>query len=468
MKKVLAFDFGASSGRAILGEYENGKLRYSEVHRFENTPVQQDGHLRWDFPDLMKNVHIAIEKAGKVDSIAFDTWGVDFGLLDKDGKLLENPVHYRDTRTEHTLEKAFAVMDEQQLYAATGNQLMAINTLFQLMETDLSKADKMLFMPDLFAYQLCGNAVCEQSIASTSQLLDLNEKSWSKPVLDAFKISQQLFAPLVQSGSVIGEYNGAKIVSVAGHDTQSAVAAMPSQQEDAAFLSCGTWSLLGCELDQPVLTEESRKAELSNELGANGKINYLKNITGLWLIQESRRQWQREGKNYSFAEIAELAQKAQPMRCFVDVNAPDLALPGDIPSRIQAHCEKTGQYVPQTVGEIARCIYESLALCYKNTLGQMQQLTGKRFSVLHMLGGGCNAALLCQLTADALGIPVKAGPVEATALGNIILQLKALGELETIGQGRALIAATEPIKQYYPIDQENWIAYTAFKNVLEK
>ena len=280
MKKLLAFDFGASSGRAILGEYENGALTYREIHRFENNPVEENGHLRWNFPELMREVYRALEMAGPVDSIAFDTWGVDFGLLDENGNLPEKPVHYRDSRTQHTLKKAFSVMSAQDLYAATGSQLMAINTLFQLIETDLSKAKQVLFMPDLFAYQLCKKAVCEQSIASTSQMLDLQKKAWSETVLSAFEIPKEIFAPLVQSGTVIGEYQGAKVVAV---NTRSSVKA-PSQpcppKTKTATRDLVSWSLFGCELDAPVLTAQSREAEMSNELGANGKINYLKNITG--------------------------------------------------------------------------------------------------------------------------------------------------------------------------------------------
>ncbi len=293
MKRVLAFDFGASSGRAILAEYQDGRLTYKEVHRFENCPREQDGHFRWDFADLMANVRLGIEKAGPFDSIGFDTWGVDFGLLDEQGQLLGDPVHYRDSRTEGMVEKALQTMPAAALYAATGSQIMGINTLFQLLAVKESdpeiwdKAKRLLFMPDLFAHALCGSDACETTIASTSQMLDANTRNWSKEVLDAFAIPENLFAPRVDSGAVVGEYKGAKVIAVAGHDTQCAVAAMPAPEENAAFLSCGTWSLLGCELDAPVLTEQSRLLALSNEQGANGKVNYLKNIIGLWLIQAS-------------------------------------------------------------------------------------------------------------------------------------------------------------------------------------
>ena len=358
MKRVLAFDLGASSGRALLAEYENHRITCQEVHRFENNPREKDGCLRWDFQDLMQNIRLGLEKAGQVDSIAFDTWGVDFGLLDQQGNLLEDPVHYRDQRTDGSVEKAEKVLDKDSLYGETGTQIMSINTLFQLLVTKETqpqlwkKVHRMLFMPDLLAYSLCGSQACETTIASTSQLLDPRTKSWSLPVLDTFQIPQSLFPPLVKSGSIIGEYQGAKVIAAAGHDTQCAVAALPSPEKDAAFLSCGTWSLLGCELDEPILTRESRELGLSNEVGANGKINYLKNIIGLWLIQESRRQWRREGQDLSYAKLEQLALEAQPLRSFIDPDAPEFAPPGDIPGRVRDFCRRTGQPVPETVGQV--------------------------------------------------------------------------------------------------------------------
>ncbi|OUP03556.1 rhamnulokinase [Anaerofilum sp. An201] len=474
MKRVLAFDFGASSGRAILAEFENGQLTYQEVHRFENCPREADGHFRWDFADLMANVRLGIEKAGEFDSIGFDTWGVDFGLLDENGELLGDPVHYRDGRTEGMVEKALHTMPADALYAATGSQIMGINTLFQLLAAKETapetwgKAKRLLFMPDLFAHALCGSDACETTIASTSQLLDPHTRGWSRPVLDAFGIPESLFAPRVDSGAVVGEYKGAKVIAVAGHDTQCAVAAMPAPDKDAAFLSCGTWSLLGCELDAPVLTEQSRLLALSNEQGANGKVNYLKNIIGLWLIQESRRQWRREGQEYSYADLETLALEAAPLRSFIDPDDPAFTPPGDIPGRVREFCRRTGQPVPETVGEIMRCIYESLALKYRFALDQLSQATGKNFSSLHILGGGTKDGLLCRMTADCTGIPVIAGPVEATALGNILIQLVALGEVKDIEEGRALIAATEPVKRFAPSAQDDWNrAYETYKTIIK-
>lgn len=471
--RVLAFDFGASSGRAILATYTGDDLSYKEVYRFENIPVERDGTLFWDFETLLTEVKTGIAKAGQFDSIGFDTWGVDFGLLDRQGALLQSPVHYRDTRTEGMLARVRETLPVQELYAQTGNQVMAINTLFQLMamrekQPDLlERAHTLLFMPDLFSYMLGGEAVCERSIASTSQMLDPHTGEWNTALLDRLQLPAHILCPTVPSGTVTGTLaNGAKIIAVAGHDTQCAVAAVPTQSDDVAFLSCGTWSLLGTELNAPILTERSCARNLSNELDANGKVNYLKNIIGLWLIQESRRVWQRHGLMYSFAEIAAQAEEAPALRCFIDPDAAEFTPPGDMPARVQAYCRRTGQYEPKTVGEISRCIYESLALKYRYALEQLREMTGKQFSALHIVGGGAQASLLCRMTADCCGIPVVAGPVEATALGNIVIQLVALGALPDIAAGRALIERTEAVKTYQPAHTEEWDRAYAFYQTL--
>ncbi len=448
MKKVLAFDFGASSGRAVLGEYENGKLNYSEIHRFENNPITQDGKLCWDFYKLLDEVHLAIEKTGKVDSIAFDTWGVDYGLLDEDGKLMSLPVCYRDKRTKGAAQNLYKKMCAQKMYAETGTQIMDINTLMQLSVEDLGSAKKLLFMPDLFAHALCGNAVCEQTIASTSQLLNPKIVSFSDEIFKTFEIEKSLFSPLVKSGTVIGEYKGAKVIAVAGHDTQSAVVAIPSLKEDVAFLSCGTWSLLGAELASPILTEESYKLGFSNEIGADGKINYLTNITGLWLIQECKRHWKKEGHDYSFAQLEQMARECTSHASIIDVDAEIFAQPGNMPQKIIDYCEENKQTAPVTVGEFCSCIYHSLAHKYADKLRKLSEITGKNFKALHMLGGGIKATLLCKLTAKYCKIPVYAGPIEATAIGNIIMQLIALKEIKNIAHGRKIIKENEIISKY--------------------
>ncbi|MFI3170170.1 MAG: rhamnulokinase family protein [Faecalibacterium sp.] len=479
---VLAFDFGASSGRAIVASYapnEAKPLQYKEVHRFENNPRMMGQNFCWDFDALLSEVKIGIAKAGKFDSIGFDTWGVDFGLLDENGNLLAQPVNYRDARTEGMLEKAFEKISLNRLYAYTGNQVMTINTLFQMLGLEnqqpelLAKAKKLLFIPDLFAYQLCGNAVCEDSIASTSQMLNPVTKEWSTPVLDTFGISPDLFGERVSSGTVIGtmpcEDGTASVISVAGHDTQCAVAALPTNAANVAFLSCGTWSLLGTELEKPLLTEQSNALNLSNEIGANGKINYLKNIIGLWIIQECRRIWTSEGTKYSYSELEQMALEAAPLTSFIDPDAPEFAVPGNMPTLIQEFCRRTNQVVPETVGEITRCIYESLALKYHFAMQQIATITGTPFTALHILGGGTQSKLLCQFTASAIGMPVFAGPIEATALGNIIIQLKALEALPDIATGRTLIAQTEEILLYSPSDQDAWTrAFAFYKTILTK
>lgn len=470
MKTAVAFDFGASSGRAIKAVFENGKISYEEIHRFDNIPIERDGHIQHNVDMIVGEIKKALDKAGKIDSFAFDTWGVDYGLIGEDGKLVDMPYHYRDGRTNGMLANARKIMSEQELYFETGNQIMQINTLFQLMsEKSLDKAQGILFMPDLFAYLFTGNKNCEYTIASTSQMLNPVTKQWSNEVTKRFKIEKSLFAPLCKTASVVGEYNGAKVVAVAGHDTQCAVAAMPVLDgENPAFLSCGTWSLIGCELDEPILTKESNSLELSNELGANGKVNYLKNISGLWLIQELRRNLNAQGNSYSYNDLEQAARRSEAFKCFIDPDAPSLASPGGLWDKIKAYCEKTKQPIPETVGEAVRCIYESLALKYRYAISQISRVTGKQFDVLHLLGGGTKDNFLCEMTANCLNIPVSAGPVEATALGNIILQFIALGEIESVEQGRKIIAQNEKITNYAPSGNGAWDeAYERYVNIIE-
>ena len=469
MKKVLAFDFGASTGRAIKAVFDGESIKYEEIHRFENVPKTVDGHICHDVDMIFREIIAATEKAGDVDSIAFDTWGVDYALLDKQGNIIHAPYHYRDERTRDALGKAFALISPDELYAETGNQIMNINTLFQLIcDENLNKADKLLFMPDLFAYLLTGEKVCERTIASTSQMLNPITAAWSEKVMSAFGISGELFARICPSATVNGYYNGIPVISVAGHDTQCAVAAMPAVSENAAFLSCGTWSLIGCELDSPVMTAESNALELSNEVGANGKINFLKNISGLWLIQETRRDLARTDRKYSYNELEMLARESERFRSFIDPDSPELSAHGNLPEKIREYCRKTDQPVPETVGQIVRCIYESLALKYRLALEQISECTGKRFDVLHLMGGGTKDGFLCELAAQSIGIPVIAGPVEATALGNIILQLIALGEIESIEEGRKIIAATEKVKEFTSAHTSDWDeAYERFCKIIK-
>ena len=457
MSKVLAFDFGASTGRAIKAEYDGKILEYSEVHRFENIPIFENGHLCWNFNYLLGEVKKAIGMCGDIDALAFDTWGVDYGLLDENDKLLGMPVNYRDERTAGIPEKVFKKISPYDLYRATGNQIMDINTLFQLAAEDKKNAKSLLFMPDLFVWALCGSKSSEKTIASTSQMYDFNNDGWNYEIARLSGMDTNILQPLVESATTAGEYNGIKIIKVAGHDTQCAVAAMPAESEKcSAFLSCGTWSLIGCECDTPVLTEKSMSDELSNELGANGKMNYLKNISGLWLIQEIRRNFKEKGREYSFNDMEQLAREEQPFACFIDPDAPEFSTAGSMPEKIRNYCEKTNQHVPENDGALVRCIYESLAMKYRFAMNQLSENTHRQFDVLHLLGGGTKDAFLCQMTADSLGIPVIAGPVEATALGNILLQLIALGDIKDIDEGRTIIREQERVNRYQPENADSW------------
>lgn len=463
MSTVLAFDFGASTGRAIKAEYDGKSLKYSEVHRFDNIPAYEGNRLCWDFPYLLGEVKKAIDMCGGADALAFDTWGVDYGLLDENDRLIGLPTNYRDTRTEGMPERIFEKISPYDLYRSTGNQIMPINTLFQLTAEEKKNAKTLLFMPDLFVWALCGNKSAEKTIASTSQMYSFDKKGWDFDVAKLSGMDTAILQEPVDSSTVAGEYKGIKVIKVAGHDTQCAVAAMPANSEKcSAFLSCGTWSLIGCECDNAVLTEKSMNDQLSNELGANGKVNYLKNISGLWLIQEIRRNFRSVGREYSFNDMEQLARAEKPFTCFIDPDAPEFATAGSMPEKIQNFCRKTNQPVPESDGALVRCIYESLAMKYKFAISQISENTGKNFDVLHLLGGGTKDGFLCQMTANSLGIPVVAGPTEATALGNILLQLIALGDIKDIDEGRALIRQQESVKEYTPADTDEW--KKAYKN----
>lgn len=485
-KRVLAFDFGASSGRAIIGCFDGDKITLEEVHRFSNDPVSVGGTVYWDVLRLFYEIKQGIIKAkiaGGFDSIGIDTWGVDFGLIDSEGKLMENPVHYRDARTAGLVDEAFKTMPKEKLYGITGIQFMELNTLFQLISLKkyrpwmLERADKMLFMPDLFGYMLTGKMCAEYSIASTSQLIDLDKRTWSKEILDAFGIKKSVFAPLVQPGTVLGELSKevceecgvdpVPVISVCGHDTQSAITSVPCEDGDFAFLSSGTWSLFGTELDKPIVNETSMNINITNEGGFDGSTGFLKNIIGLWLIQESRRQWKREGKEYSYADLEKLALAAEPFKCFIDPDAPEFVPHGNIPERVREFCRKTGQYVPETVGEIMRCIYESLAMKYRLTFEKLRECTERDYPVIHVIGGGTKDGLLCQMTANSCDRTVKAGPIEATVMGNVAVQLMSDGSVKNIGQARKIVADSSELKTFEPKDTDKWAgAYEDFLKIL--
>ena len=486
-KRILAYDFGASSGRAILATYDGTKIKMEEIHRFSNDPVMVNGVFHWDILRLFHEIKQGITKAvhaGGFDAIGIDTWGVDFGLLDKKGHLMRNPVHYRDVRTNGIPEKIYEKIPAAELYARSGIQLVNLNTLFQMYSMvqeepeELAHADKMLFIPDLFAYWLTGVQKAEYSIASTSQMLDPYTRDWNYSLLEELGIPTRLLPPVMDTGETYGMVSDAiceelgcpkvPVIAVATHDTASAVASVPTQEDDFIYISCGTCSLFGTELHEPVVNDKSYKFNVTNEGGVNHTIRFLKNIIGLWLIQESRRQWIREGQQVTFADLERDALACEPLRCFIDPDDARFGVPGNLPKRVQEFCAETGQYVPQTRGEIMRCIYESLAMKYRYSFKAMGEVTGKNYGVIHMIGGGTKDRLLCQMTADSCNVPVVAGPIEATAMGNIAVQLMALGAFKDMKEVRRAVAASEDPKHYAPVNAAPYDeAYDRFVKILK-
>jgi rhamnulokinase/L-fuculokinase len=484
--KVLAFDLGASGGRAMLGSFDGERITIEEVHRFSNDPVTVQGTMYWDVLRLFHEIKQGLLKAkqrGGFDSISVDTWGVDFGLLDKEGRLLENPIHYRDSRTLGMMDKSRTMLDHDEFYQITGTQFMEINTVFQLLSLSqnrpdmLERADCLLMMPDLFHYMLTGIKVVEYSIATTTQLLDARARQWSERIIKALGLPITLFKEIVPCGTRIGTLTKdiaeelgipqVNVVASAGHDTQSALVAVPATEEDFIFISCGTWSLFGTELREPLINRRAASFNITNEGGYEGKASFLKNIIGLWLIQESRRQWMREGKEYSFGELEAMGENAEPFLCFIDPDAPEFISAGNIPERIRNYCERTSQRIPSTVGEVARCINESIALKYRHAMEQLMECTGKEYDVIHIIGGGSVSQLLCQMTAGACNKAVEAGPIEATVYGNVALQLIAGGKIPDLKSARQIISRSVEVKVFEPKDRDSWDdAYERFLKIM--
>lgn len=485
-KRVLAFDFGASSGRAMIATYNGAKISIEEIHRFSNDPVSINGTLYWDVLRLFFEIKQGINKAvlaGGFDAIGIDTWGVDFGLLDKDGNLLENPVHYRDKRTEGIMDEAFKMMSREEIYNRTGIQFMAFNTLFQFVYLSkyrkdlLARADKFLFIPDLFNYLLTGEKHTEYTIASTSQMIDAFTRDWDKEMLEKLEIPTNILCDIIKTGSVYGklsdeiceELNAPKVdvIAIASHDTGSAVVAVPALDDDFVYISCGTWSLFGVETKEPIINELSEKYNFTNEGGFDNTIRFLKNIMGLWLIQESRRQWIREGKDVTFASLEQDALKEEAFRSFIDPDAPDFVSPGNLPQRVKDFCARTNQPIPENIGQVMRCIYESLAMKYRYSKENIMKITGKDCKAINIIGGGTKDKFLCQLTANACGVKVVAGPIEATALGNIAVVLQSLGEISSLAEARKIVRNSFDALEYSPVDTDKWdVAYEKFKKVL--
>lgn len=485
-KRFLAFDFGASSGRAMLAVLKDGKIEMKEIHRFSNDPVQVGERLSWDilrlFHEIKQGIVLAVQDGG-FDAIGIDTWGVDFGLINEFGELISNPANYRDTRTEGIPEEVYKVVSEQEIYSTAGIQKMNFNTLYQLYylaknrPAVLEQAKSFLMIPDLFAYFLTGEKRLEYTNASTTNMLDAKTKKINTELLDKLGIKTDIFPKMIFPGEIYGNLlpeiceelhcESVPVIAVPTHDTASAVCAVPTTHKDYAYISCGTWSLLGTVIDEPVLSEESREIGFTNEGAYDGKIRYLRNIMGLWLIQQSRAEWKRQGLNVSFDEMENSAREAEPFKCFVNPDAVDFVAPGNMPKRVTEFCKKTGQFVPESMGEILRCIYQSLAMKYRFAVEGMEKITGKNFACIHMIGGGIKDKLLCQMTADACGKQVVAGPVEATVTGNIITQMMAFGLIKDDAEAKKIIIDSTDIKVFEPCDTAKWEEhFEEYKNVL--
>lgn len=470
MSKVyLAADFGGGSGRVIAGWLEDGKLVMEEVHRFGNRQVRLGNHVYWDFPALFEDMKVGLKKAASngydVESIGVDTWGVDFGLIDRDGHLIGNPVCYRDSRTAGMVDKLFKILNPSEHYATTGIQVMEINTLAQLLSikdtAQLESACRLLFMPDLFSYFLTGKATNEYCIASTSELLDAKRREWSLETIEALGLPKRIFGEIVMPGTVrgtlrddISEETGlgeVKVIAVGSHDTASAVAAVPAIEGDGpvAFLSSGTWSLLGVELPEPILSEEARQAEFTNEGGVGGRIRFLQNITGLWIMQRLMAEWKERGEEQTFAQILPAAAEAN-ITSIIPVADPAFMNPTSMEKAICEYCENSGQPVPNSKGELVRCVFQSLAKKYKEAISGINGLLPEPLRRLHIIGGGSQNDLLNQFTADALGVPVWAGPVEATAMGNILVQAMAAGEVADLAEIREIVRRSVTPKVFEP------------------
>lgn len=485
MSKVLAYDFGASSGRAMRGEYRGGRIHMEELIRFPNDPVYVRRTLYWDVLRLYQNIKDGISCAvrqGGFDSIGIDTWGVDFGLIRKEGQMVGNPVHYRDSRTDDYDE---CLVTPKEAYEATGIEVVYFNTLYQLNALArkhpqiLADAYHILFMPDLFNYMLCGEKKAEYTIASTSAMMNPRTRTWDQAIIRKAGIPEHLMCEIVMPGTLCDyltkdvcdelQCSPAAVLCIASHDTASAVAAVPAQSEDFVFLSCGTWALMGTVLPEPLINEKTAAYNFTNEGAAGGKIQFLKNIMGTWLIQESRRQWKREGEEYTFSVLEEMARAADPFCAFIDVDSGEFSKPGDIPKRIREYCMRTSQNMPATPGAVVRCIDESLAMRFRRTLEAIEDCTGKTYERIHIVGGGVNSRLLCQMTANACGRPVVAGPDEATVLGNIGVQLMYHGDLSSLEELRAAVARSSDLQTYTPADTPAWDeAWKRYQDVMEE
>ena len=477
-KKYIAVDLGAESGRVMLGSISADKLALEEVHRFSNGPIEEGGTLQWDFERLLSEIKNGIGKAVKqagsgVSGIGVDSWGVDFGLLDAGGKLIEKPYHYRDSRTNAMMDKAFELMGKRNIYESTGIQFMQLNSLYQVLAMRLANSDalaktkQLIFIGDLFSYFLCGQAFGEYSLASTSQMMDMKTGQWSKAIFDELSLPIDIMPDIVETGTVVGKLTETiaqelgcsriPVIATASHDTASAVAAVPAEQDNHwAYLSSGTWSLMGVEVSRAIVNDKTFQYEFTNEGGVENTIRLLKNIMGLWLMQECRRQWQREGVELSYPEMTDMAQKAEPFARHIEVDYSGFLAPGDMPERINRYLAETGQKTIDDKGQMMRVILESLALKYRVVMERIEDITGQNIDCLHIVGGGIQNELLCQFTANAIGKKVVAGPIEATASGNLLIQAKAAGQIKTLAELRKIVRNSFELKEYQPQEAALW------------
>jgi rhamnulokinase len=474
---VVAFDLGATSGRAVLGRFTGDRLIMNEIHRFSNRPVQLGHHLYWDILQLYDQLIQGLLKSqsmsrSSIASLGIDSWAVDFGLLSKQGDLLGNPIHYRDHQTDGMMEKVFRLLPREEIYLRTGIQFMQINTLYHLYAMRvqqsplLEQADALLMIPDLLRYFLTGEKVSEFTNATTTQLFHVHQKQWDRELLHKLDLPAHLFQSVVQPGTEVGGLRSSlqqslglakiPVIAVAEHDTASAVASIPTEQVPFAYLSCGTWSLLGTEVNQPVVNEQALAWNFTNEGGFGQTYRLLKNIMGLWLVEECKRVWEQEHQAMTYQELMQQAQEADAFQSFIDPDDDCFLHPDHMPNAIQRYCQETNQIVPRTPGQVIRCILESLALKYRFVFEKTESLIHHRFSQLHVVGGGSKNRLLCQFTANAIGRPVWAGPTEGTAIGNILVQLIRLGYLKNIQEARQVVRNSFPIQIYEPQEEKMW------------
>jgi len=492
-RNFLAFDLGAESGRAVLGVLSGRKLSLSEKHRFPNPTGWMNGHLYWNLLAQWEELKTGLRKAAveqhgehrtpiTLHGIGVDTWGVDFGLVSESGEVLGNPFNYRDPRTDGMMERAFARVPRPQIFEATGVQFMQLNSLYQLLAIKesgsklLNCADTLLFMPDLFNFLFTGQRKSEFSIATTSQMYDPRNKTWATDMLHRLELSTRILPEIVPSGTIIGSLRAdvAKdcgvgqipVIAPACHDTGSAVAAVPAKGEDWCYISSGTWSLMGVEIKDPIIDEKSLRYNYTNEGGVGGTIRFLKNIMGLWLVQECRRHFQREGYDHGYAELTQMAGRCTPLATLIDPDHKPFLSPGEMPRKIEEFCKKTRQRPPGSRGEFVRACLDSLALTYRKTLEGLEDVLGRRIGAIHVVGGGCQNELLNQMTADACNRPVLAGPVEATAAGNILVQAMATGDVQSLEEARAIVHASFEVKRFEPHEPKLWDkAYERYQRI---